>query len=177
MDCSLPCSSTHGIFQARVLEWVAISFSRGSSRPRDRTWVSHIVGRRFTIWATREKNQKRFQSYTISGSFTKQLRQWRIYIIHSKVRRTIEKMSTLGNIVRHCIMSWRNYMMWKSNAFLLEVVVDIPFNSWTNHWCVEDALLMAVWNTFQSTMFHKFGTSCPPPPTRTTHRCRIKAVN
>ena len=49
MDCSLPRSSVHGIFQARVLEWVAISFSRGSSPPRDQTWVSRIVGRRFTI--------------------------------------------------------------------------------------------------------------------------------
>ena len=37
MDCSLPGSSIHGIFQARVLEWIAISFSRGSSQPRDRT--------------------------------------------------------------------------------------------------------------------------------------------
>ena len=54
MDHSLPCSSIHGIFQARVLEWGAISFSRGSSQPRDWTWVSCIVGRRFTIWATRE---------------------------------------------------------------------------------------------------------------------------
>ena len=53
MDCSLPGSS-HGIFQARVLERVAISFSRGSSPPRDQTRVSCIVGRRFTIWATRE---------------------------------------------------------------------------------------------------------------------------
>ena len=53
MDC-LQCSSIHGILQARVLEWVAISFSRGSSRPRDWIWVSCIVGRRFTIWATRE---------------------------------------------------------------------------------------------------------------------------
>ena len=43
IDCSLPGSSVHGIFQAIVLEWIAISFSRGSSRPRDRTWVSHIV--------------------------------------------------------------------------------------------------------------------------------------
>ena len=43
-----------GIFQARVLEWVAISFSRRSSWPRDRTQVSHIVGRHLTIWATRE---------------------------------------------------------------------------------------------------------------------------
>ena len=45
MDCKLPGSSVHGIFQARVLEWVAISFSRGSSQPRDRTWVSCIAGR------------------------------------------------------------------------------------------------------------------------------------
>ena len=54
MDCSLPGSSVHGIFQAIVLEWIAISFSSGSSRPRDRTQVSRIVDRRFTIWATRE---------------------------------------------------------------------------------------------------------------------------
>ena len=47
-DCSLPGSSVHGIFQARVLEQVAISFSRRSSQPRDRTWVSCTAGRRFT---------------------------------------------------------------------------------------------------------------------------------
>ena len=52
--CSLPGSSVHGIFQARVLEWVAISFSRESSRSRDPTQVLHIVGRLFTDWATRE---------------------------------------------------------------------------------------------------------------------------
>ena len=54
MDCSPPGSSVHGIFQARILEWVAIPFSRGSSQPKDWTWVSHIVGRFFAIWATRE---------------------------------------------------------------------------------------------------------------------------
>ena len=54
MDCSLSGSSIHGIFQARVLEWIAISFSGGSSQPRNRTRVSHIAGRCFTIWATRE---------------------------------------------------------------------------------------------------------------------------
>ena len=48
MDCSLPGSSVHGIFQARILQWVAISFSRGSSRPRDWTWVSCTAGRLFT---------------------------------------------------------------------------------------------------------------------------------
>ena len=54
MDCSPPGSSVHGIFQARVLEWAAISFSRGSSPPRNQTRVSCIAGRLFTIWATRE---------------------------------------------------------------------------------------------------------------------------
>ena len=54
MDCSLLGSSIHGIFQARILEWVAISFSRRSSQLRDWTQVSRIVGRCFTIWATRE---------------------------------------------------------------------------------------------------------------------------
>ena len=52
MDCSPPGSSIHGIFRARVLEWVAISFSRGSSRPRDWTQVSCIAGIHFTVWAT-----------------------------------------------------------------------------------------------------------------------------
>ena len=42
-------SSVHGILQARTLEWVAIPFSRGSSQPRDRTWVSCIAGRLFTL--------------------------------------------------------------------------------------------------------------------------------
>ena len=54
MDCSLPGSSIHGIFQARVLEWVAISFSRGSSWPRDQTQVYRIAGRCLTVWAARE---------------------------------------------------------------------------------------------------------------------------
>ena len=54
VDYSPPGSSIHGILQTRILEWVAISFSRGSSRPRDRTQVSRIAGRRFNLWATRE---------------------------------------------------------------------------------------------------------------------------
>ena len=66
MDCSLPGSSVHGIFQARVLERVAISFSRGSSRPRDQTWVSHVAGRCFTLWATREAPKWR--------------REWKLYL-------------------------------------------------------------------------------------------------
>ena len=48
MDCSPPGSSVHGISQARILEWVTISCSEGSSRPKDQTQVSYIAGRFFT---------------------------------------------------------------------------------------------------------------------------------
>ena len=61
MDCSPPGSSVHGILQARVLESVAISFSRGSSQPRDQIQVSCIPGRFFTIWAN-HKGCKSIQS-------------------------------------------------------------------------------------------------------------------
>ena len=62
MGCSLPSPSVHGILQARILAWVAIPFSRGSSRPRDRTQVSLISGRFFIISATR-KVHIHFQFY------------------------------------------------------------------------------------------------------------------
>ena len=52
MDCSPPASSVHEILQTRILEWVAIPFSR------DWTWVSRITGRFFTVWATREAHCK-----------------------------------------------------------------------------------------------------------------------
>ena len=51
MDCRLQASSVHGILQVRILEWVAISFSMGSSQPRNWTWVSCPAGRCFTDWA------------------------------------------------------------------------------------------------------------------------------
>ena len=69
-DCNLPGSSIHGIFQARVLEWGAISFSRGSFQPRDWTRVSSIAARLFTVWATREAldmNQVRKKKVSLMG--------------------------------------------------------------------------------------------------------------
>ena len=58
MDCSPPGSSVHGILQVRILERVAIPFSRDSTRPRDQTPVSCIARRFFTVWATREAQNK-----------------------------------------------------------------------------------------------------------------------
>ena len=54
INCSTPGSSVHGILQERILKWIAIPFSRGSSWPRDWTWISCIAGRFFTVWTTRE---------------------------------------------------------------------------------------------------------------------------
>ena len=62
-DCSLPGSSVRGIFQARILEWVAISFSRGTSQPWDWFQVSCIAGRRLTLWATREALPPNINTY------------------------------------------------------------------------------------------------------------------
>ena len=59
MDCSPSGCSVHGISQARILEWVAISLSRGSSPPKDQTHISCIAGRFFTIWATTEAHRSR----------------------------------------------------------------------------------------------------------------------
>ena len=64
MVYSPPGSSLHGILQARILEWVVIPLSRGSSQPRDQTWVSCVAGRFFTIWATR-KAQEYWSGYPI----------------------------------------------------------------------------------------------------------------
>ena len=68
--CSLSGSFVHGILQARILEWVAIPFSRGSPQPRDRIWVFCIAGRFFTIWAIISScfyviNPKKMIHYTI----------------------------------------------------------------------------------------------------------------
>ena len=55
--------TVHGILQVRILEWVAFPFSRGSSQPRDQTQVSHIAGRFFTSWATREASNENFSQF------------------------------------------------------------------------------------------------------------------
>ena len=80
MDCNLPGSSVRGNFQTRILEWIAISFSRGSFWPKAWTWVSCIAGRLFTVWATREAhhyppscfssvNRKKFSALFSSDKF------------------------------------------------------------------------------------------------------------
>ena len=105
IDCSLPGSSVHGIFQATVLEWVAISFSRGSSQPRARIWVSRIVDRRFTIWATREV----LKSPEIYGKATAQL--WTI----CKTTNNPEGRAATENIMpcRHDVQTGSQRPLWE----------------------------------------------------------------
>ena len=72
--CNLPDSSVHEIFQARILEWVSISFPRGSTWPRDWTQVSCFAGKLFSVWATR----------TVTGNFS--WPQFSIYLITTFLR-------------------------------------------------------------------------------------------
>ena len=68
MDYSLPGSSIHGILQAKILQWLAIPFSRGSSRCRDGTQVSCVAGRFFIIWVTREAQPLKQPGITLAHS-------------------------------------------------------------------------------------------------------------
>ena len=67
MDCSQPCFSVHGILQARILEWVAIPFSRGSSQTRDQTRASLIAGRFFIVQATGKPTCFKQPDYDVSS--------------------------------------------------------------------------------------------------------------
>ena len=76
MDCSPPGSSVQEILQARILEQVAISFSRGSSRPSNRIWVSCIAGGFFTIWATYGSPHCSLWGYKAEWIFFSKSRGW-----------------------------------------------------------------------------------------------------
>ena len=79
MDCSPPGSSVHGIFQARILEWVASSFSRASSQPKDKTWISlspALASWFFTI-STTWKAQKNVKDEPITKAGTEMQMQGR----------------------------------------------------------------------------------------------------
>ena len=109
MDCSPPGSSVHGILQARILEWVVISFSRGSSPPINQTWVSCIAGRFFTNWATRE---------AINGIFTL---KWFSLFSNSigKVMYKFRSISYFGNLSA-CIL-----LLFTLRSSVIEAVVSI----------------------------------------------------
>ena len=79
MDCSPPDSSVHEILQARILEWVAIPSSRGSSQPRVQTCVSCIAGRFFTHWATWEAQIENILVNKASHNKFQKTKSWRMH--------------------------------------------------------------------------------------------------
>ena len=99
---SLPVSSVHGVFQAKILGWVAISFSSRSSWLRDWTWVSCIIGRYFTIWATGEVTL--VQSVVLLPAF---LWSWSVYLNLPRLivlifkEELIETIAKINEMVHH----------------------------------------------------------------------------
>ena len=104
--------TVHGILQARILEWVAFPFFRGSSQPRDRTQVSHIAGGFLTSWATRE-------AHALNSAW---------YIADAQSRFTGELINN-SNALHHLIQTWKNF----STFFTL--------NSWRRQWHPTPVLL------------------------------------
>ena len=92
----------HGILQARILEWVAIPFSRESSRPRDQTQVSCIVDRRFTVWATREVHV--YLQLVIPIYSRNQHKHCKAIIFHLKIQKIKQKLDTI-----FCVPSWQHF--------------------------------------------------------------------
>ena len=147
MDLSLPGFSIHGILQVRILEWVTISFSRGSSRPRDQTWVSRIVGTRFTLWATREaleddNSEWQFFLFLVS-SWGTYLLSFFTFPICFRCQMTIE-WSMLSSSATSCIILRGSVLMMALN--LLASTSDgqplcssssgllSPFQNYLNHY-------------------------------------------
>ena len=101
MDCSPPDFSVHGILQARILEWVAIPFSRGSSQPRDRTRVSCIAGRFSIIWAAREAPHWK----AIALKISLHLKQFRdVYFISETKKIFRDNKLSAGASLRPCML-------------------------------------------------------------------------
>ena len=121
MDCSLPGSSVHGIFQVRILEWVAIFFSRASSRPRDRTQVSCIVGRPFNLWATRESQ------WLLVGMCLNLL--WNISLIHLFTCESPLHQAELTHI-RHSYIYWMIQIMQRASWVNMKRI-DTLQGKWT----------------------------------------------
>ena len=115
MDCSPPGSSVHRIFQARILEWIAVSFSR-SSLPRNWTQVSCIAGRFFTDWAMREAiwvDRKKHSLMILILELTNPQRSWEgslefLYQDHFPILNILEDVNyndvfvTVNEPMPHC---------------------------------------------------------------------------
>ena len=130
----------HGILQARVLEWVAFPFSRGSSQPRERTWISRVAGGFFTSWATREAHfcEKQWQwaglktiglatlenSVVVPQKFKSRVVKWSsnsssVYIlrrIESRVSIRYLSVCVQGSVIHDSLEAAQMNKMWYVNT-------------------------------------------------------------
>ena len=114
-DGSPPGSSVHGLVQARILEWVPIPFSRGSSQPRDRTQVSCIVGRFFILWAMAQMHMDNI--FSKKKYKCKNFSSWRIVI-------------TLGLcLLKSSYFYSQLFIAMKSEFLLVLVLTTMPTSS------------------------------------------------
>ena len=128
-DCSLPGSSVHGIFQARILEWVAVSFSRGSTQPKDWTRVSRIGGRRFNLWATREAQRGRYTQ--LNAEFQRIARKDKKAFFNEQCKeieennikgKTSDLFKKTGDFEEHFIQGW---VWWRTESMDLAEAEEI----------------------------------------------------
>ena len=139
MDCSLPGSSVHGVLQARILEWVAISFSRGSSQSRDQTQVSCIAGRHFTLWTT-------FSTYLIwSMLYFKADNFYGLTYYFLNCKWWKFQVVEIGSI---CILNmWLLFILLTGPRF-----VQCQFDECEHIFCLHLSLLLLAWNMIQVLM-------------------------
>ena len=111
MHCRPPDSSVHGILQKKILEWVAIPFSSGSSQPRDWTQVSHIAGGFFTLSATRETHYLRQIEWSINVSLF-------IELVLTTCLKFILLLDWIPSLLDHSINKHELYLIPKSACLL-----------------------------------------------------------
>ena len=127
MDCSLPDSSVHGILQARILEWGAISFSRGSSQPRDRTCISgssYTAGGFFTTEPPEKPN--RFIIFASSNTLTDQHRGWHSTCLASCITREAEMEGGVLGLREATCKSRGHVSIWLLSSFFSQYCIWIP---------------------------------------------------
>ena len=139
MNCSLTCFSVHGIFQARILEWVAISFFRGSSQSKDHWACISCIGRWFLYnWATRKAPIKKL----INLNVKKKSHLFYSFYMSSNVtsKRSYPRPSTLSPFF--VLFLFRTYL---SSVPKTVLNTSCWLNKWMNNWYIIYALLMLKW--------------------------------
>ena len=108
--------TVHGILQARIVEWVAIPFSRGSSQPRDWTWISHITGRFFTVCAHREAQWTNSDALLLKTTFYADLISSSLVLFQSAFQDTI--------YIKNHVFLGCSWLWWFYRIFFLNYLVS-----------------------------------------------------